>query len=608
MFTLFRRQKVFEKEPRPAAAPADGLLQPESAATLLATPRRQKLLEHIWQRTSLSRSQFAKLYQAPVERYAALVQHFPASEHHHHAYHGGMLDHALESVAYGLKMRQSHLLPVGAAPELQAAQSEVWTAGIAYAALVHDIGKIAVDLQVQYADDSQWHPWHGPLQGPYRFRYRQDRIYRLHGAASGLLYTAILGNAILDWVHGYPELWSSLLFVLAGQHEHAGILGELVIQADRASVAQQLGGNPQTVREAPSQSLQRKLLDGLRFLIREKWKLNQAEASDGWLTEDALWLVSKNACDKLRAHLLSHGVEGIPSNNPAVFNILQEHGIVQPTADGKAIWRATVTTPKGWEQTLSFLKLSPALFWGSDDRPAAFEGNVRVSEEGREPDSPATQDATASYVAPTSTSGLVRDQGSEKSATADALDLALNVLGESRDPGETQSERASSPSLVAGNPVSRGDDAVSQTAEPADPEQNAGRRFVNWLRNAVDRRTLKINDQKALVHSVDGTAYLLSPGVFQRYMLEHPELARRAALEGIPDWRWIQRHFERLRIHRKHTNGHNIWTCEVSGPRKIRRVHGYLLQDSTQVFAALPPDNPYLKLLEDGEQADTDAA
>ncbi|WP_239668019.1 TraI domain-containing protein, partial [Pseudomonas aeruginosa] len=56
MLSLFQR-----KRPPVAAAPTPppvtdlpkGLLRPESAASLLATPRRQKLLEHIWQRTSL---------------------------------------------------------------------------------------------------------------------------------------------------------------------------------------------------------------------------------------------------------------------------------------------------------------------------------------------------------------------------------------------------------------------------------------------------------------------------------------------------------------------------------------------------------------------------
>ncbi|HAF91010.1 MAG TPA: relaxase, partial [Pseudomonas sp.] len=296
MLSLFQRKRVpptVGTPPTSAIETPKGLMRPESAASLLATPRRQKLLEHIWQRTSLSRRQFATLYLAPLERYAELVQQFPASENHHHAYPGGMLDHGLEIVAYALKLRQSYLLPAGVTPEAQAAQAEAWTAGTAYAALLHDIGKIAVDLHVEHADGSVWHPWHGPLRKPYRFRYRKEREYRLHSAATGLLYARLLDRDIFDWLSGYPDLWAALLYVLAGQYEHAGTLGELVVQADQASVAQELGGDPSKALAAPKHALQRKLLDGLRYLLKEEFKLNQAGPADGWLTQDALWLVSK---------------------------------------------------------------------------------------------------------------------------------------------------------------------------------------------------------------------------------------------------------------------------------------------------------------------------
>jgi len=188
---------------------------------------------------------------------------------------------------------KDNLLPIGASPEDQAAQSEAWTAAVAYAALLHDIGKIAVDLHVELADGSTWHPWHGPLHQAYRFRYRDDREYRLHSAATGLLYRQLLDRHVLDWLSDYPALWAPLLYVLAGQYEHAGVLGELVVQADRTSVAQELGGDPARAMAAPKHALQRKLLDGLRYLLKEQLKLNQPEASDGWLTEDGLWLVSK---------------------------------------------------------------------------------------------------------------------------------------------------------------------------------------------------------------------------------------------------------------------------------------------------------------------------
>src|SRR5690554_5443563 len=79
LFALFRQKPIETAIPLDSgidpAIPRQ-LLLPESASRLLATPRRQHLLEHIWQRTSLSHQQFAALYQEPLERYAELVQQF----------------------------------------------------------------------------------------------------------------------------------------------------------------------------------------------------------------------------------------------------------------------------------------------------------------------------------------------------------------------------------------------------------------------------------------------------------------------------------------------------------------------------------------------------
>src|SRR3546814_11353166 len=93
-----------------------------------------------------------------------------------------------------------------------------------------------------------------------------------------------------------------------------------------------------------------------------------AGPADGWLTQDALWLVSKTVSDKLRAHLLSQGIDGIPASNTAAFNVLQDHGIVQPTPDGKAIWKATDTSDAGWSHAFTFLKLSPAMIRSEERR------------------------------------------------------------------------------------------------------------------------------------------------------------------------------------------------------------------------------------------------
>lgn len=530
MFQWLRPRKGIAEAPSPESNQAPvGWLCPQSAAELLAIPHRQALIEQIWQRTSVSPAQFATLYRAPLERYAALVQLLPASESHHHAYPGGLLDHGLEIVICALKLRQSHLLPPGSSPEIQTQQAEAWTAGIAYAALLHDIGKLVTDVDIEDQSGQRWHPWHGTLRHPYRFRHKPHRQYRLHGISAGVLAAQVLGREPMDWLCEYPELWAALLHALAGQHEQAGILGDIVVRADQASVARALGGDPSLALAAPSHALQRKLLDGLRYLAREVLKLNQPEASDGWLTDNALWLVSKTASDKLRAHLLSQGISGIPERNTTLFNILQEYGLVLENAEGKAIWRATVQSDSGWAQSFTLLKLAPSLIWQSENRPTPFAGTVVVE---------------------------------------------IEVLAEE----------------------------ATDEAPPAEKEHDStplGPRFMNWLQQHIQNRTLRINEAKALVHTVDNTLFLVTPGLFQRYAQEHPDLVQSAKQEQLEDWELVQKSFERLKKHRKQPNDLNIWTCIVHGPRKSSRLYGYLLAHTWELPEELKLNNPYLQLITD---------
>ncbi|WP_409260006.1 MobH family relaxase [Pseudomonas sp. KCJK8806] len=563
----FKPQKGLPEETTPAA---EGFHQPLSAESLLAVSHRKRLLERIWQYTALSQLQFEQLYLEPIRRYATYVQQLPASESHHHAYPGGMLDHGLELVACSLKLRQSYLLPSGAAPEDQAAQADAWSAAITYGALLHDVGKIAVDLQVEYQNGERWHPWHGPLNQPYRFRYHPDRNYQLHGAAAGLLYTQILTPALLDWLSSYHPLWGHLLCLLADHYEQAGTLGELVLQADRVSTAQNIGANPTKALQAPKHSLQHHLLMGLRHLIKNEFKLNQPGAA-GWLTEDHLWLVSKTTTDKLRAYLLAQSVDGIPSSNIALFDELQSHGLVDATGEGKAVWSAAVTDGD-WQHRFTFLRLRPGLIWADEPRPDYFSGTVEPMMNGPLPTSGTDESAPDQ---PPATPEAKQPGAVLQNQEFDFLDDLMDML---QVPGERES----------GSAVEKAQFAT------APPQDSVGLAFIEWLREGVNSHRLVINDSKAKVHTVDGTFFLVTPGIFQRYAAEHPVQAERDG--KIAPWRHIQRHFERLGIHKKRANGQNIWTCAVRGPRKKSILNGYLILEAASIADVTPPANPFLSL------------
>lgn len=563
----FKSQKGLPEETTPAA---EGFHQPLSAESLLAVSHRKRLLERIWQYTALSQLQFEQLYLEPIRRYATYVQQLPASESHHHAYPGGMLDHGLELVACSLKLRQSYLLPSGAAPEDQAAQADAWSAAIAYGALLHDVGKIAVDLHVEYKRGERWHPWHGPLNQPYRFRYLPDRDYQLHGAAAGLLYMKILPPALLDWLCSYPTLWKQLLSLLADHYELAGTLGELVLQADRVSTAQNIGANPIKALQAPNHSLQHHLLAGLRHLVKNEFKLNQPGAA-GWLTEDHLWLVSKTATDKLRAYLLAQSVDGIPSSNIALFDELQSHGLVDATAEGKAVWIAAVTDGD-WQHRFTFMRLRPSLIWAELPRPACFNGTV---EPMIEYPMPAVETCESALDQPQPTPEEKQFVPEHTNQDFDYLDDLMDML---QEPSEVET------GLSAGS--------LQSTAAP--PKDAEGLAFLEWLRKGVLSHRLVVNDSKAKVHTVDGSFFLVTPGIFQRYSAEHPESAE--ANPKSDAWRRIQRQFEKLDAHVKKPNSQNIWTCTVRGPRKTTSLNGYILRDVNLLGLPPPPDNPFLSL------------
>jgi hypothetical protein len=126
---------------------------------------------------------------------------------------------------------------------------------------------------------------------------------------------------------------------------------------------------------------------------------------------------------------------------------------------------------------------------------------------------------------------------------------------------------------------------------------NPGQAFLDWVKAGILSHKLIINDSKAKIHTVRGTVFLVTPGLFQRYAQEFPGIAKSVDQE-IEEWRWVQKQFEKLKVHRKRDNGLNIWACQVQGPRKRTTLKGYLIEDPKHFFELIPPDNPFLKIAE----------
>jgi hypothetical protein len=131
-------------------------------------------------------------------------------------------------------------------------------------------------------------------------------------------------------------------------------------------------------------------------------------------------------------------------------------------------------------------------------------------------------------------------------------------------------------------------------AMPSNTELGQG--FVEWLKQGIASRKIIINDTKALVHTVAGTAMLVTPGIFKRYVLEFPHIEQQAKAQQVNAWQLVQRSFEKQKLHRKTLKSLNIWNCDVIGPRKSKQLKGYLLLDPLTIFSEVPLDNASLSL------------
>lgn len=577
----------------------------------------------------MSPKMFELLYQTPINRYVEMVQLLPASESHQHSHLGGMIDHGLEVIALASKLRQSYVLPQNAAPEDQAKQRDVWSAVVIYAALVHDIGKVATDLEIVLLDGSRWFPWQGVPKQPHNFRYIKGRDYNLYPALSSFFAGQLIPQEAFDWIASFPEAFSQLMYFAANHTDKAGILGEIIQKADQFSVALALGGEPTKLAEKPKVSFAKQLHIALQEVVKN-YKLNTPRGGgQAWLTDTGLWVMSKTTADSIRAYLAGQGISA-PSKNGAMFDELIAHNLVEATNENAAIWEAKVTANSGWQSgKFTMLKIRPSVIWENvEQRPELFDGSVLLTDtEGNvlptagvaveerkntftEPVEPVfapqTQEIATVLVSEdtrdeTNVSELVSepvvksDMPIVEDNSQDDMDMVLSLFGDDMAlPESTESEPVITtqetetviesyktetevkskvkPKNVA--TVTQAKSSLNETEINFDEETQG---FIQWVKSGVLSGKLKMNQNNAKLHFVEKHLFMVTPSIFQIYCAEVIGNTEKAT------WERLQKQFQNLGIHkRQHTDdgdSRNIWTCKIAGPNRSSTLNGYLVEN-----------------------------
>ncbi|WP_422452149.1 MobH family relaxase [Endozoicomonas sp. ALC066] len=630
MLSLFKRQS----EPSSPVIP-EGWFRTETPDYLLRTDYRQDLITRIKRELSVTEAVWQNCYIPMFHNWARLTQALPASESHHHSYPGGLLDHSLECALNALRLRRGYVLPPNEPVENTSMKAERYTYAVCVCSLLHDCGKMLTDIEVVTGTPkrySLWSPWAGKMDegSLYAFKFRVGRKHGQHEWAGTSLLSTIVPLIGLKWLQEDSDLMILLFAQMSGKQSLAGPIGEIVRKADKGSVSKALGGkqvSPQqsVATETHTQpqkvvGLHEQLLMAIRYLFHEGHLSVNRPGAAGWVKGDTAWLVSKATVEAASTHLFSEGIKTVPKNAARVFDILVEHDLVQPTDDGKAIWKCKIhDEDKDWHQELTMLKFKLSTLWPNGS-PADFNGSitpinspkaVKAAKQKTEQAEAITQKSTPIkevFQADQNDESELRspDQQSLESTAAPPSGFMdsvppVEVYDEemTQGPGHIKNQT----DLPFEDPIKQASTPIKSKMSPQDANKKIANDFLAWLKAGVTDRSIIINDSKAPVHIVDGKVLLVSPHIFKRYIQENLDVKVSLSLVAgrgkDSDAKKVQSCFQKLGLNEKTQGGRNLVKCEVRGDRKTSVLNGFLMPDPTTIFEdrKVPSSNPHITIL-----------
>ncbi|HEM6699535.1 TPA: TraI domain-containing protein [Citrobacter amalonaticus] len=209
-----------------------GYFRPMTATELLATTQRQQWLQSLWDYSSLPKDMYRHYYLAPLEHCVMLMQQFPLTESGPYARPGGMADYMLETVSYAARLSKSYMLPVGAPPEEQAAQSAAWHAVVVYAAMLPSLEYLC-HLHVELDNGKRWCPLLDAPPEPYRFRFAPEQSPERRQSFGAMLAWKIIPPEAIGWLSNWPEAIRTLSTYLTGFRAQSGVVNAIVSDAIR---------------------------------------------------------------------------------------------------------------------------------------------------------------------------------------------------------------------------------------------------------------------------------------------------------------------------------------------------------------------------------------
>lgn len=547
----------------------------------------QNLINQIKENVGVPVAHWNDVYYEFIENFASKVQLLPASESHHHASFGGLLQHSLEAGLNALKLRRALMLPLGGDSETIEKEKELWSYAVFTAALLHDVGKPLTDQIITIVNDSK-HRTFNPLTESfnlsqvYRLEFRRGRKYRSHENVPLLLASRLIPDIGLNWLCSNPDILDEWTFCLTGRKSEAESIGDLITKADQISTAQSLTGSELVATPAAKVTpLHKRLKTALVYLVdNEVIPLNRQGAA-AWVFDKKLWCVSKRVIDEIRSLMREEGQTGIPSDNSRIMDELMQHGVITPN-DDLAIWKMNVSVGS-WVNRFTLLCFPLKNLWDDESAWPPSLDQIQITEADSNSGNAENSNKPEMTNEAIETT-ICESEVTEKPKAAESNDDTEAGLDLPLPPGITPK------TAVESEPMGEVDEA-SNDDKPNDSKPIKGdstEKFVNWLSNGIADGTISINQAQAMAHTI---------GENKDLILVSPKIFREFASKRNLEYTQVQRDFQQLGFHtiKDDKNVMSFKTLTKRANKDSGHLTGMLIENAETKFGIrLPPANSHI--------------
>ncbi|WP_395794168.1 MobH family relaxase [Aquimonas sp.] len=563
----------FEDAPVPRYPERSPPIPAIEPAVLLDT--QQETVDRLRQSLGYTRPEFARWVMPVLLRYAERVHLLPASEADHHCGRGGMLRHGLEAAFFAARLCEGRVWAFDMLAERRKTLDPKWRLAAVFAALLHDLGKVVVDVNaVDESGELQW-SGHGASLWAWLARHKISAYYiywrpgprsMRHIAFGPVLLREIVGPDLLDYLsdEGGHEILNKLVTAFTNPEDKTNPIAEIAHKADRSSADFDLEDQARRIAASGGSPLRTHagMLARAMTQLVEDGTWNITKTGPLFHTAAGLFGAIPDVFTVPIARLRQGGhLKGFPSETGQLIDLLVRMHMLELGPDKRAVWPVRI---EGRDAVLELNLVRfahPGQILGAQEAvppmpaelvragspqptpaapsPSAASAAVSASlEPAPPPPSPPQPRAAAAPLTParmqtsTSTEEPAAPLTTTNARAVPAFTVENTTPPEGQGDATPQTPRAAATRPGAGRPLETDHDralAVIRQAIAEVPEKNGGARWVRAIMERFVSGELRWHTHAALV---EGRTVVAFPHAFADLGVDPVDLRDRLFSEG----------------------------------------------------------------------------